>query len=205
MLGLHCNHAVLLSEHISALLLTFLNAAYARLCIGTEIIVPTGIAYVLLDHHAVPLAAGHLLIIICAQLGITLKVALAALCPVVCGGIVVAYQFLVHGLAVIHIVDVAHGLYGEQYYLLISVTVFGLELEILTQSLSLQTCIIVANLLKLTGLKRVVLACIQHLGADTAVVLAAQVKNTCSLGSLLLTKELLAELVGVIQQVVYSE
>ena len=153
----------------------------------------------LLNHHAVPLATGHLLIIICAEFGITLKVTLTTLSPVVGGRIVVTGQFLVHGLAVVHIVYVAHSLYGEQYDLLISITVLGFQLQILTQCLSLQASVIVANLLKFAGLQCVVLASIKHLGADTSVVFAAQVQNTGSLCSLFLTEELLAELISMIQ------
>ena len=47
-------------------------------------------------------------------------------CPQVSVGVPVLVQPVIHGLGVIHLVNVAHGLDGEQDNLLIGIAVFGL-------------------------------------------------------------------------------
>ena len=81
--------------------------------VGGEVVVPLGVAYVLLRHHAVPLAVGHGVVVVVAELLVAGEGFFHLVCPLVGGGIALGVELQVHGLGVIHLVEVGHGLHGE--------------------------------------------------------------------------------------------
>ena len=69
-----------------------------------------------LNHHILPFAAGHNVVIIVTQRFIPCKSLFHFICPFVSLRIVFFIQFMVHGLCIIHFVQVCHGLNGEQAF-----------------------------------------------------------------------------------------
>ena len=119
MLSLYADITIAGREYRSADRGGHLNQTWAN--IGTEVIVPCAIADMLLDHHAIPLTAGHHLIIIVTQQRIAFKSLTTAVGPLVGFRIMILSQLQVHGLCIIHLIDITHGLYREEYKLAISI------------------------------------------------------------------------------------
>ena len=78
----------------------------------------------LLGHHAIPLSVGHLLIIIGTEFCISFETTVHFVCPTVTLGILFLKEFLVHGLCIIHLMQIAHGLNREQDNLPIGILIF---------------------------------------------------------------------------------
>ena len=167
--------------------------------VGGVVVVPDLIADVLLDHHAVPLATGDLLIVLQVQLLVAFEGLAAAFCPAVRLGIVLGGQLVVHGLGVVHLVDVAHGLDGEEDDLTVGVAGFGLECDELPEGTGLQSLIVADDLGKLPG--GVGLG-VEHLGGDAAVVLAHEVQQLGCLAGLVFAETLGAEVTGMVQKII---
>ena len=139
-----------------------------------EVIIPRGIANMLLCHHTVPLAMSHYLIIIMTELSITLETLGYSVSPLIGIWIIGICQNLIHSLGVIHIIEVGHCLNGEEDRLAISITSLLWNLGKQSQCTTLQTGIVVSHLAPLSR-SHIIGLCIQHLRSYTSHVLAIAV------------------------------
>ena len=72
----------------------------------------------LLGHHAVPFAVGNLLVVGQAEQRVALEAVLHFLGPDIGIGVLALGQIAVHGLGIVHVVEVGSSLNGEQNKLL---------------------------------------------------------------------------------------
>ena len=107
---------------------------------------------------------------------------------------------MVHGLCVVHLIDVAESLDGEEQQLAVSVVHLFRECDELSESVALKTCKLVAYLSPLACLD-VVCRSVEHLSRHAASILAVEVEDACSLVGLRLAKLLCAEFLWVVEQV----
>ena len=115
MFGFYGYISVLSGEYVSAdSLFRIFDSVDFRQCISGEVIIPWGITDMFLNHHILPFAAGHNVVIIVTQRFIPCKSLFHFICPFVSLRIVFFIQFMVHGLCIIHFVQVCHGLNGEE-------------------------------------------------------------------------------------------
>ena len=91
-----------------------LDAFHPRQAVRREVVVPGTVADVLLRHHAVPLAAGDVLVVSLHQRGVPGKGALDLVGPGVGGRVLAAGQGQVHRLRVVHFIDIGEGLDGKE-------------------------------------------------------------------------------------------
>ena len=145
-----------------------------------EVVVPRGIADMLLNHHTVPLAISHDLIIILAQLGITTESFFHLLRPSIGIGQACLSCILVHGLRIVHIIEIGHSLHGEQQYLTESITRSLGHILPKAQHTGFQCHIVVTNTLPLARLD-VISPGIQHLWRYTCHILAVLIVDVGSL------------------------
>ena len=171
-----------------------------RTNISTVVIVPRSVADMLLNHHTIPFATGNLLVVLEVQQRVALEGLATTFCPTVGIGVAQRREFQVHGLGVVHLVDVAHGLNGEEDNLTISIAGLGFQGDELAQGSGLEGLILAHHLGKLVG---GIDAGVEHLGGDTTIVLAHEVQNLRSLTGLFLAKALGAEVVGVVQEIIH--
>ena len=150
----------------------------------------------LLDHHAVPFATGHLLVVLLLELAVALEGALRTVGPFVGFGIPLGGEFEVHRLTVIHVINGGHRLHGEEHELAVGVLIFLRHREVLTESVGLQAGVVVSRLFPFPGLE-IVGRSVEHLGGATPVVFRVEVDDACRFRSLLLAELLLAEGAGV--------
>ena len=148
----------------------------------TEVIVPRGIADMLLNHHTVPLAISHHLIIILAQLGIATKGLLDLLGPLVGISKASLSCILVHGLRVIHIIEVCHSLHGEQQHLSEGIARRCGHIFPQTKDTGLQRHIVVSHTLPLACLN-IICSSIEHLRSHTCHILAVLIVDVSSLSN----------------------
>ena len=134
------------------------------------------------------------------QSGVAGKAGLYLVGPLVGGGIATLIQIKVHRLGVIHLVNVGHRLYREEYQLFIGIAIFIGQRNILTQSLGLKFQILVGHLLELAAGK-VVGAVVHHLGGGAAVVFAVKIKDSGGFNGLIFTELFSAELKRVVEQI----
>ena len=84
-------------------------------------IVPGAVAYVYLVHHVVPLSLCHLVIIFVTELAVSAEAELYLVCPFVGSCAAHLGVVVVHGLCVVHVVEVCHGSDGEVDELVVGV------------------------------------------------------------------------------------
>ena len=89
---------------------------------------------------------------------------------------------MVHGLGIIHVIEVGHGLHREEHRLPEGVAGLDGHLLIETQGTELQSGIVVGHLSPLAGLQ-VIGVGIEHLGGDASHVLAVAVVDGGGLGN----------------------
>ena len=90
-----------------------------------------------LDHHTIPLASGHHLVIVMTEQRVTAEAVLHTLSPAVSVGQTGACQMLVHSLRIVHIIEVGHRLYGEEHALAVGIDGSSGNLLQQTEGLSL--------------------------------------------------------------------
>ena len=100
----------------------------------------------LLCHHTVPLTTSNLLIILEVQQRITFEGLTTALCPAVGLRIVLCGQLQIHGLGIVHLIDVAHGLNREKNDLSVGILVLGLQGDELAKGAGFQ-CLVFSDYL----------------------------------------------------------
>ena len=160
--------------------------------IGREVVVPRPVADMLLYHHAVPLATGDVVVVAGTEQRVTTESLAGTFCPHVGGRVVLLGQIAVHGYGKVHLIEVRHGLHGEEDELLVGVALFGLQRQILAQGLGLQAHVVISHAAPLAG-SNVISGGIHHLCRRASGILTAEVQDAGSLGGLLLTKLLTAE------------
>ena len=158
----------------------------------SEVVVPRPVANVFLGHHASPFSTSDFVVISCAEQRVSVETFCHAVGPAVGIGISLLRQLEVHRLCIVHRIDIAHCLDGEENDLLIHIALLRAQAHILAQGLSLQAYIVAFHFSPLTRLQVVGLG-IEHLGGHAAVHLAAEVQQTRCLLSFLFAKHRLAE------------
>ena len=106
---------------------------------------------------------------------------------------------MVHGLGVVHLVDIAHGLDGEEDDLTVGILGFGLQGDELSEGAGLEGLIVGHHLGELCG--GVGLG-VEHLRGDAAIIFAHEVQQLCCLAGLILAETLCAEVTGVVEEIV---
>ena len=175
MLSLHSHKAVGRYEHIASRG-AFLYAFCCRQHLMGEVIVPRAIANVLLRHHTIPLTIRHHLIIIVTELGIALETLLHLVGPKVGIRISGFRQDFVHGLCIIHVVEISHRLDREKDSLTIGIAGRLRNVREQSESPTFQSGIVVSYSPPFTCSKVVSLG-IQHLRSYTSHILAVAVVN----------------------------
>ena len=137
----------------------------------------------LLGHHAFPLAAGNVGVVGSTEHGVTLEAALHLGGPAVGVGAVLRGQLAVHGLGIVHVVEVGHGLDGEEHQLTVEVAALGGHQLQQPQGAQLKTGIVVGHLPPFAGLD-VIGVGIEHFGCYARHVLAVAVIDVGRLAGL---------------------
>ena len=201
MLRLHGNHPFVTGKQIpSYSLFRLLYPVNFRQTVGREIIVPRSIAYMFLRHHSVPLASRHFFVVFPAQFRIAPKRLLHLVGPLIRLRIVLLVQFVIHGLCIVHFIQIGHRLHRKKNQLAISIPVSGLQFQILPQGFRLQLHIFIGHLPPFPR-SQVISILIQHLGSHASIVLAIQVQDTHGLIRLFLTELLRTERSCMLQQI----
>ena len=156
----------------------------------------------LLRHHAVPLAARHLVVVNIADEGIALEEALAFIRPDVRLRIVLLVESMVLSLGKVHLMQIAHQLDREEDDLAIGIVIGCRQTVVLAQRISLELEILIHHLLPFAVLQTVGVL-VEHLRSAAAVVLADEVKNAGCFIGLRFTKLLCAPVAGMTGDVVY--
>ena len=158
----------------------------------------------LLRHHAVPFAAGDVLVVFLHQSGVAGEGALDLVGPGVCGRILAAGQGQVHRLRVVHFIDIGEGLDREEDEFPVGVLAFRLQREELPQGLRLQADEIVPHLAEFAR-RQVVGSPVHHFRRRPAAVLAVQVEDARGLVGLVVAECRRAERARVIREVVHRD
>ena len=188
-------------EHVAVLpCLLLAEAEHVGQHVVREIVVPARIADVLLNHHSVPLASGHYLIIIGTEQRVATETTLHLGGPFVGLQAALLVELVVHGLSVVHLVEVAHGLDGEEQQLEVRVVVFSGQLLQQSERVSLQGLVLLHHVEPFARCQVVGVA-VQHLSRHPSVVLRVEVQQTGSLSGMLLAQLLCAELRGMLHEV----
>ena len=156
----------------------------------------------LLGHHAVPLAASHLMVVIVADEGIALEEALAFISPYIRLRIALLVEGVVLCLGKIHLVQIAHHLDREEDDLAIGIVIGCRQTVVLAQRIGFELEILIYHLLPFSVFQTVGVL-VEHLRGAAAVVLADEVKNAGCFISLRFTKLLCAPVAGMTGDVVY--
>ena len=181
-----------------------LDAFHPRQAVRREVVVPHEIADVFLRHHAVPFAAGDILVVFLHQRGVPGEGALDLVGPGVGGRVLAAGQGQVHRLRVIHFIDVGEGLDREEDEFPVGVLVFWLQGEELPQGLRFQADEIVPHLAEFAG-RQVIGPPVHHFGRGAAAVLAIEVEDARGLLGLVVTEGCRAEGPRVVRQVLHRD
>ena len=104
---------------------------------------------------------------------------------------------MIHSLGIVHLIDVRHSLYGEEYKLLVGITITGIEGDILAQGFGFEAHEFVGHLTPLACID-VIGPGIKHLSCDASIKLARKVKQTRCLNSLRIAKLLTAECLSMV-------
>ena len=171
-----------------------------RTYVSGEPVVPVLVADVLLSHHTVPFATCYLLVVLQIQQRVALEGLATALCPAVSLRIALCRQLQIHRLGIIHLVDVAHRLYGEEDDLAVGILAGGLQRDKLAQGTCLEGLILSHHLGELvSGIGPGV----EHLRGDAAIILAHEVQQLGSLTGLLLAEALCTEVARMVEQIIH--
>ena len=200
MLSLHRYESIAWSEGVATS--CSLHLTGTRQHIGTEVIVPVGVADVLLGHHTIPLTTCNVFVVRSIESGITIETLLHTLCPAVGIRIVALCTVLVHRLCVIHIIDVSSCLYREEDELLIGILGVLRNLEEQTQRTGFKSLVLVSHLLPFTC-SDVISTGIKHLWSYTCHILAVLVINISSFSCPLLTQHSRKEATCVVSDVLH--
>ena len=155
--------------------------------VGREVVVPGTVADVLLDHHAVPFAAGHFLVVLRAKGCVAREALLHQVRPAVRVRIALGVEVVVHRLRVVHLVEVGQGLHREEDDLPVGVAAGGIEGEELPQGLGLEAGELVADAPEFAGGK-VIGGAVHHFGRGAAAVFAVEVEDADGLVGLVLSE-----------------
>ena len=156
----------------------------------------------LLGHHAVPLAASHLMIVIVADEGIALEEALALIRPYVRLRIALLVEGIVLSLGKIHLMQIAHHLDREEDDLAVGIVIGCRQTVVLAQRIGFELEILIHHLLPFTVFQTVGVL-VEHLRSAAAVVFAYEVQNACRFISLRFAELLGAPVAGVAGDAVY--
>ena len=105
---------------------------------------------------------------------------------------------MVHRLGIVHLVDVTHGLHGEEDKLAVGIAAFRLQGDELAQGTGLECLVFSYHLGKLVG--GIGLG-IEHLGSDATVVFAHEVQDGGCLAGLIAAETLGTEVPGVVEEI----
>ena len=128
----------------------------------------------LLDHHTIPLATGDIVVVGSTEQGIATEALCHTVSPHVGIGRTDARKVVVHGLRIVHVVEVRHRLNREKHQLLIEVAGLSRDVLIQAQGTQLQTLVVVSDLSPLARF-HIIGLCIQHFRCDTGHILAVAV------------------------------
>ena len=107
---------------------------------------------------------------------------------------------MIHGLCIIHFIQIGHRLHRKKNQLSVGISVSGIQFQILSQGFRLQLHIFISHLPPFPR-SQVISILIQHLGSHASIVLAIQVQNTHGLIRLFLTELLRTEHSCMLQQI----
>ena len=173
MLRLHSHKTVGRLEGVAARL-SVRHYGRGRHHVATEVVVPRTVAYVFLRHHTVPLALAHHLIIIVAEHRVALEALLHPVCPQVGIRAALLRHLPVHGLRIIHVIEVGHSLHRKQDQLPVGIMLLLGQLVEEAQGAHLQPRIVISHLLPLARLHIIRLR-VEHLWGHAAHILAVLV------------------------------
>ena len=170
--GFHCHHTVPGFENISShSFFRLLDAIYFRLLICRKIIIPRSITDMLLYHHVLPFTSRHHIVIVIAQVLVTLKRLFNLVGPIICLRIILLVKLMVHSLRIVHFIQIGHCLHREKNQLLIRILIFLLECHILAQCFRFELNKLIRNLLPLSGLQIISLA-VKHFSSNPTGIFA---------------------------------
>ena len=125
----------------------------------------------LLDHHILPFATSHYIIICIGQELVTCEAGFNLVSPLIGCRIPGSIQMMVHRLCIIHFIQIGHCLHREENQLEICILDIFRKRQILPQSLGLKLEILVRNLFPLTCME-VIGMTVKHFRCNTAVIFA---------------------------------
>ena len=94
---------------------------------------------------------------------------------------------MVHGLRIIHLIKIGHGLHREKNQLLVSIMILLRQRQILAKRIGLQLTVFISHLFPLAGFYIISMA-VQHFRSHTPIVFAIKVENTRSFICLFFSK-----------------
>ena len=153
-----------------------------------------------LDHHAVPFASGDVVVVVIAKFLVALECTFHHVGPFVGFGVVLGIKFVVHGLCVVHFIEVGHGLHGEEDELLVGVVVFGSQGDVLAQGFRFQFDELVRHLFPFSRFQVIGFA-VEHFRRDAPGIFAVEVQDACGFFGLVFAKGCGAELFRMLQKV----
>ena len=156
----------------------------------------------LLGHHAVPLAASHLMIVIVADEGIALEEALAFISPYIRLRIALLVEGMVLSLGKVHLMQIAHHLDREEDDLTIGVVIGCRQTVVLAQRIGFELEILIYHLLPFTVFQTVGVL-VEHLWGAASIILADKIQNAGCFIGLRFTELLCAPVAGMAGDVVY--
>ena len=156
----------------------------------------------LLGHHAVPLAARHLVVVEVADQRVALEEALAFIRPYVCLRIALLVECMVLCLGEVHLMQIAHQFDWEEDDLTVGIVIGCRQTVILAQGISLELEILIHHLLPFAVFQAVGVL-VEHLRGAAAVVLADEVQDAGGFVSLRFAELLGAPVAGVAGDAVY--